>query len=54
MADVETSIYPFQVALWVTNAKLPKVVQSHVLFFESIVVHSYFQMQSSLKEQLHA
>jgi galactokinase len=46
MAHVETDIYPFQVALWHTYVMFPKVVQSHVLPFESLVVQYYSQMQS--------
>jgi hypothetical protein len=38
MAHVKTSIYPFQVALWVTRAMLLEVIQSHVLPFESLVM----------------
>ncbi len=32
---------------------LPKVIRSHVLPFESLIVQSYPQMQFSLMEQLH-
>jgi hypothetical protein len=32
---------------------LLKVIRSLVLPFENLVVQSYFQMQFSLKEQLH-
>jgi hypothetical protein len=32
---------------------LLEVIQSHVLPFESLIVQSYPQMQSSLMDQLH-
>jgi hypothetical protein len=53
MAHVKTDTYPFQIALRDTCAMLLKVVRSHVLPFENIMVQSYFQMKFSLKEQLH-
>jgi len=53
MAHVKTSTYPFQVTLRNTHALLPKVFQSHVLPFESLIVQSYLQMYSSLMDQLH-
>jgi hypothetical protein len=53
VAHVEIGTYPFQVALRDIQALLPEVVQSHVLPFKSLVVQSYFQMQSSLMDQLH-
>jgi len=53
VAHVETNIYPFWVALWDTRALLAKVVQSHVLPFESLIMQSYPQMQSFFMDQLH-
>ncbi len=44
VAHVKTDIYPFQVALQDTSALLPRVVQSHVLPFKSLIVQSYYQM----------
>jgi hypothetical protein len=38
MAHVKTGTYPFQITLWDIRAMLPKIVQSHVLLFESLVV----------------
>jgi hypothetical protein len=45
MAHVKANIYHFQVALQDTHVTLYKVVQSHGLPFESLVVQSYLQMQ---------
>jgi hypothetical protein len=53
MAHVETSITPFHVALQDTHVMSPKIIRSHVFPFESLVVQSYPQMQSSLMDQLH-
>ncbi len=53
MAHVETSIYPFQVALQDICAMLHEVIQSHVLPFENLIMQSYVQLQYSLKDQLH-
>jgi hypothetical protein len=44
MAHVEIGTYPFQVALQNTRALLPKVIQSHVLPFENLVMQSYPQI----------
>jgi hypothetical protein len=46
-------MYPFQIALWAICAMLHVVLQSHDLLFESLVMQSYPQMQSSLMDQLH-
>jgi hypothetical protein len=38
VAHVETNTYPFHVALQNTHVMLPKVIQSHVLLFKSLVM----------------
>jgi hypothetical protein len=53
VSHVKTDTYPFQVALQDTYVMLPKVIQSHVLPFESLIVQYYPQMQSSFMDQLH-
>ncbi len=45
MAHVKANIYPFQVALQDTCVTLRKVIRSHGLPFENLVVQSYLQMQ---------
>jgi hypothetical protein len=53
MAHVEIDTYLFQVAFRDIHVMLHEVVRSHVLLFKNLVVQSYFQMQSSLMDQLH-
>ncbi len=53
VANVKIGIYSFQIVLHDTRALLLKIVRSHVLLFESLIVKSYPQMYSSLIDQLH-
>jgi hypothetical protein len=53
VAHVKISVYPFQVALHDTHVMLSKVVRSHVLLFENLMMQSHPQMQYAFMDQLH-